>query len=185
MLFRSRGCLSTGYTNIALAHLRRMKLVPLPSGPVAVGCLSGAKEETITACIGRMVAWSNLVSEVCKTEFLDHELLGYFDVFRLVSYGPQQQQQQDRAQHTSSQLDLEKRLHRLAEVFKLDGIALVDQFKEHRRLAQTRLSNNPGEPAVVAWQQALRLTQATSRRRHQFQAIPLVDRKSTRLNSSH
>ena len=40
--------------------------------------------------------------------------------------------------------------------------------------SQTQLSNNPGGLAAVAWQHALRLAQATSRRRRQFQATALV-----------
>ena len=53
-LFAEKGCLSTGYTDIALAHLHRIKLLPIPGRGLAA--LNGASPESITECLGHMVA---------------------------------------------------------------------------------------------------------------------------------
>ena len=52
-LFAEKGCLGSGYTNLALSHLRRTKLVPVPGhSPVALGGQGAVSPETVTDCLG-------------------------------------------------------------------------------------------------------------------------------------
>jgi hypothetical protein len=79
-LFAGRGCLDTGYTSLALTHLRKGKLVPIPGqAPVTLGGHE-ASQSLVIECLGHMVAWSNLATEVATTEFPDFELLACCDL---------------------------------------------------------------------------------------------------------
>ena len=87
-------------------------------------CLVGGRGEAepsslITECLGRMVAWSTLASEVASTEFPEFELLACFQVFKLTEPLP-------------SPSTAPVYLERLAQTFKVplgSGIEhLVDQF---------------------------------------------------------
>ena len=170
-LFAGRGCLSIGYTSLALTHLHRAKLVPVPGrGPVALGG-HGASPETVTECLGHMVAWSRLAEEVANTEFPEFELLSCFRVFRLVPAAQPTATTVIRVGTAgpAEQLDLE----RLAEAFQVDSAGLFDQFKEHQRIAQAELGRAPEEPAAQAWHRALKRTQSTWLRRRNFPAEAL------------
>ena len=161
-LFSERGCLSTGFTALALAHLTRAKLVPFPGNvPVTLGG-QGANPDVVTECLGRMVAWTRLVEEVSKSEFPEMELLSCFGVFRL-ALAPSVPDSVP-----SAALSATKQLHRLAEAFQVDSDGLFDQFAAHQRIAQAEMIE--GEPAAAAWRRALQKTQSTSRRRSNFPA---------------
>jgi len=164
-LFAEKGCLQTGYTSLALRHLTRTKMVPIPGQvPVTLGG-RGATPAVVTECLGRMVAWSNLATEVAASEFPEFEVLACFRVFKLAPVAAPSPAPGVSAGQT-------EQLQRLAETFKVDGGAnLIEQFMEHQRIAQT--DQVPGEPAAASWQRALKKTQATSRRRKVFQADAL------------
>ena len=163
-LFAEKGCLGTGYTSLALKHLMRAKMVPIPrQAPVVLGG-RGATPAVVTECLGRMVAWSKLAKEVAASEFPEFEVLACFKVFKLAPV----------AANPAPAVSAEgtKQLQRLAEAFKVDsGADLIEQFMEHQRVAQA--DQVPGEPAVASWQRALKKTQATSRRRRVFKADAL------------
>jgi hypothetical protein len=159
-LFAGKGCLGTGFTSLALAHLHTARLVPLPGGcPRAVGG-RGASPAVITECVGRMVAWSRLAVEVARTEFPDFEVLAAFQAFRLTP--------------PMAGTLVAGHLAKLALAFKFDGPSLLEQFLEHQRVAQAEAVQSPGDAAAAVWKRALQKTQATARRRHAFQAEALV-----------
>ena len=156
-LFAGRGCLDTGYTSLALTHLRKGKLVPIPGqAPVTLGGHE-ASQSLVIECLGHMVAWSNLATEVATTEFPAFELLACFQVFKLVDPMP--------APATAGH-----HLRQLADAFKVqvDGgmDELLEQFLEHQRI--TLAGKVAGEPASTSWQRALQKTQMSCRRRKHF-----------------
>ena len=156
-LFAGRGCLDTGYTSLALTHLRKGKLVPIPGqAPVTLGGHE-ASQSLVIECLGHMVAWSNLATEVATTEFPDFELLACFQVFKLADPMP--------APATAGH-----HLRQLADAFKVqvDGgmDELLEQFLEHQRI--TLAGKVAGEPAATSWQRALQKTQMSCRRRKHF-----------------
>jgi hypothetical protein len=165
-LFAGRGCLSTGYTSLALTHLRKGKLVPIPGhAPVTLGGHEAEPSSLlIIECLGHMVAWSNLATEVATTEFPDFELLACFQVFKLADPLP--------VPATAG-----NHLRQIAEAFKvpMDGGAdeLLGQFMEHQRIALA--GKAAGEPAATSWQRALQKTQSTCRRRKAFPAGMLAE----------
>jgi len=85
-LFAGRGCLKTGYTSLALTRLHKGKLAPIPRQAPATlgGHVAEPSSDLIVECLGRMVAWSNLATEVATTEFPNFELLACFQAFILV-----------------------------------------------------------------------------------------------------
>ena len=133
--------------------------MPLPGkAPCLVGGRGEAEPSSlITECLGRMVAWSTLASEVASTEFPEFELLACFQVFKLTEPLP-------------SPSTAPVYLERLAQTFKVplgSGIEhLVDQFLEHQKIALGL--KVAGEPAATSWQRAVQKTQQDSRRRAQF-----------------
>ena len=133
-------------------------------------------DETVTECLGRMVAWSRLVEEVCLAEFPDFELLNAFAVFRLVH---QTTAPAPNMPHDASRATIASQLQRLAGAFRTNPAGLMDQFEEHERIAQTVLAKAPAEPAARAWQQALKQTQSSDRRKRTFPVdalLPLLQR---------
>ena len=165
-LFAGRGCLTTGYTSLALTHLRKGKLVPVPGhAPVTLGGHEAEPSSLlIIECLGHMVAWSNLATEVATTEFPDFELLACFQVFKLADPLP-------------GPSIAGNHLQQIAEAFKvnMDGGAdeLLGQFIEHQRIALA--GKAAGEPAATSWQRALQKTQSTGRRRKAFPAGMLAE----------
>ena len=156
-LFAGRGCLDIGYTSVALTHLRKGKLVPIPGqSPVTLGGHEPS-QQLVIECLGHMVAWSNLATEVATTEFPDFELLACFQVFKLADPLP--------APATAGH-----HLQQLADAFKVQvdgGIdELLAQFLEHQRI--TLAGKVAGEPAAASWQRALQKTQMSCRRRKAF-----------------
>ena len=133
--------------------------MPLPGkAPCLVGGRGEAEPSSlITECLGRMVAWSTLASEVASTEFPEFELLACFQVFKLTEPLP-------------SPSTAPVYLERLAQTFKVplgSGIEhLVDQFLEHQKIALGL--KVAGEPAATSWQRAVQKTQQDSRRRAIF-----------------
>jgi hypothetical protein len=167
-LFAEQGCLNLGFTSLALAHLARNKLVPVPGqAPVVLGG-RGSADRVLAKCLGHMVAWSNLASEVATTEFPEFELLACFQVFRLLPVAS------PAAAVPKAQPAVAEQLKCLADAFKVDTANLVEQFMEHQRIAQAEMARAPGDPASSAWQRALQKTQSSSRRRRAFQANALV-----------
>jgi hypothetical protein len=78
-----KGCLGTGYTSLALKHLMRANMDPISrQAPVVLGG-RGATPAVVTECLGRMVAWSNLATDVAASEFPEFEVLACFKVFKL------------------------------------------------------------------------------------------------------
>jgi hypothetical protein len=89
-LFAEKGCLTMGYTSLALEHLRHTKLLPIPGrGLVELGGSGSTSPESVTECLGHMVAWSRLAEEVANTEFPEFELLACFRVFRRAAPQPE------------------------------------------------------------------------------------------------
>ena len=133
--------------------------MPLPGkAPCLVGGRGEAEPSSlITECLGRMVAWSTLASEVASTEFPEFELLACFQVFKLTEPLP-------------SPSTAPVYLERLAQTFKVplgSGIEhLVDQFLEHQKIALGL--KVAGEPAATSWQRAVQKTQQDSRNRANF-----------------
>ena len=103
--------------------------------------------ETVAECLGIVVAWSRLADEVAQTEFPEHELLACFRVFNLTPLeGPSPKRARPSATSTvpapapATQQDLS----RLADAFKVDSTRLLDQFREHQRIAQLEFARTPG-----------------------------------------
>ena len=174
-LFAEKGCLGSGYTNLALSHLRRTKLVPVPGhSPVALGGQGAVSPETVTDCLGIMVAWSRLADEVAQTEFPEHELLACFRVFNLAPLdGPKRARPSATSIVPAPVPATQQDLNRLADAFKVDSTCLLNQFREHQRIAELEFARTPGLSVATAWRCALQQTQANSRRRRNFPAQSL------------
>ena len=176
-LFAEKGCLTMGYTSLALEHLRHTKLLPIPGrGLVELGGSGSTSPESVTECLGHMVAWSRLAEEVANTEFPEFELLACFRVFRLAAPQPEARSSSKLAASMpmpSLARTQNRDLERLATAFKVDTARLFDQFKEHVPIVQAELRRAPEVPAATAWQRAIQRTQATKRRRHNFPAETL------------
>ena len=132
--------------------------------------------ETVTECLGIMVAWSRLADEVAQTEFPEHELLACFRVFNLTPLeGPSPKRARPSATSTVPALApaTQQDLSRLADAFKVESTRLLDQFREHQRIAQLEFARTPGLSVAKAWRCALQQTQANSRKRHNFPAQSL------------
>jgi hypothetical protein len=113
MVFAGNRCLGTGYTSLALKHLMRAKMVPIPGQvPVVLGG-RGATPAVVTECLGRMVAWSNLATDVAASEFPEFEVLACFKVFKLAPVAANPAPAVSAVQA--------ERLQRLAEAFKVDS----------------------------------------------------------------
>ena len=152
--------MNTGFTNLALTHLRKGKLVPIPGkAPCLVGGRGEAEPSSlITECLGRMVAWSTLAAEVATTEFPEFELLACFQVFKLTEPLPSP---------STARVYLERLVQAFQVPLGTGGIeCLVDQFLEHQKLALGL--KVAGEPAAMSWQRAVQKTQHDSRRRTKF-----------------
>jgi hypothetical protein len=167
-LFMQRGCLQTGFTALALQHLRKARLIPVPgrSEPVALGGREPAPA-IVTEALGRMVAWSRVAYAVLDTEFPDFEIVACYDAFRLVTPTATTGALSPAAAQPAA-----RQLRRLAEVFGVDPDGLVAQFANHHRLAEQRFAK--GEPAATAWRNTVADTQRTSRRRREFPAADLI-----------
>jgi hypothetical protein len=176
-LFAQRGCLGQGFTGFALEHLRQTKMIPRGAGlPFALGGAGLPNENTVTECLGRMVAWCRVVEEVCMTEFPDFELLNAFAVFRIRPASDPTFRDLGECVAVSAQrtAHVADQLKRLTDAFNIDDAGLVDQFEEHVRIAQTEMSMSPHEPAAEAWRRALQKTGANSRTRRSFPATALL-----------
>ena len=152
-LFAEKGCLGSGYTNLALSHLRRTKLVPVPGhSPVALGGQGAVSPETVTDCLGIMVAWSRLADEVAQTEFPEHELLACFRVFnRAPLDGPKRARPSATSIVPAPVPATQQDLNRLADAFKVDSTCLLNQFREHQRIAELEFARTPGLSVATAW----------------------------------
>ena len=153
-----RGALETGYTRVAVEHLRAQRMLDDASGKFhSIGGLGDRElERFYTTCFDKMRAWCSLVDEVLSTEFPDFELLAAFAVFRLE---PSPEQSRGRvAVHSPVSAWGIRCLERLAAAFNIDRNRLVEQFQDHRRLAQREKDKQPQEPASSAWQKAVRRT---------------------------
>ena len=155
-----------GYTSLALEHLRHTKLLPIPGrGLVELGGSGSTSPESVTECLGHMVAWSRLAEEVANTEFLEFELLACFRVFRLAAPQPEARSSSKLAASMpmpSLARTQNRDLERLATAFKVDTARLFDQFKEHVPIVQAELRRAPEVPAATAWQRATQRTQPPS-----------------------
>ena len=163
-------CLETGFTNLALKVVERSRLLRAAKGMYR--SLGGLAPPAILVlarrtCLPRMKAWRRLVLEVVDTEFPDYELLGAFSVFRLQ---PPSAHAQHRPAQEAPAWDLNS-LARLAEAFGVDKAALIEQFQDHRRVAQTEKAQRPHAPAACSWQRALHRTQAV---RHAAKRWPVT-----------
>ena len=97
--------------------------------------------------------------EVADTEFPCFELLAAFSAFSLQPTDSHANAKRRRVQEPHAWVL--NAMARLADAFGVDRAALLEQFQDHRRLAQTeRDQGGPDEPTVCSWQRALQKSQA-------------------------
>jgi hypothetical protein len=151
-LFLDGQALTMGYTKLMLEAVKAVKLVILPSGPMTIGCRTGAPPAIIQRCLQRMAGWVSLAASVIAVEFPSFELLQSFSVFSLSAGG--------QAQKAILAIDAAAKhnLARLAHAFDLDAAALESEYMDHRRLAHHHYVQE-GCDNVEAWRRALQRTQ--------------------------
>jgi len=169
-LFAGKACLTTGHTAVMMSYLRTAKMVHKTGArmPVSFGGREPS-DRLVNECLGKMVAWCRVVEEVASTEFPDYELLGAFQVFRLLPHSAA-----DRPGPSLNNGLQSKLLSQLAMTWGVDANGLCSQFFEHRRLAQDFVDKQPTLSVPEAWRLALKQTQSTARRRKLFPADALL-----------
>ncbi len=186
-MFRSEVCLHTGFTQLCLKHLHTRKVIVRPGGKVESMCGPHMSPETFAAvtrnCLQRMVAWVRLVEEVASTEFPAWELLGAFSVFRLADVPTRGPRVPLRPPMNAISLAVDgcaqQRLCALASAFGVDDRELVEEFQDHRRVAQGIKNTRPEMNSMQAWRECLSQTQRSRKSKQTWPAralLPIAER---------
>ena len=178
LLFREEACLTQGFTMMARKFLETPRMVRDSKGAMKTTCgPSPDLPVVLRSCLKRMVAWCSLVEEVAETEFPDFELLGSFKVFRL---HPSEARASKRRGCLPPEVAEEDTtfesgcLKHLAAAFGEDPGQLLEEFLDHRPIAQAEKQEHPELSAVEVWRRALGKTQANWHSRQRWSAKALL-----------
>jgi hypothetical protein len=160
-LFLQGSCLEHGHTKAALDYLQRARVLEVPGqGLKTLGSArAGAAHDAVLRAQARMTNWVKVMQEISATEFPDYDLLAQFSVF---SIKPQRSPGLDSAERAA--------LSHIAHALGANLEALTRQTEEHKRIAEHEMRAQPSLTSVVAWERALRRTQADAKRRQRYPA---------------
>ncbi len=154
------GCTQvTGYTQLALQAIRRVRTFIVAGVPVTFGCPAGAPDAMVKRCLQRMSCWTVLARSVLQSEFPDFDILVAFDVFSLAVR--RRNRRTTRDDTTAAANVWERHVARLASAFEVDATQLARQTQAHLPIAASFYDAGTAGTMQDAWRAAVRRTMGT------------------------
>ena len=157
-LFNDKAAHQHGYTKFMLSSLQTPRTFVVKDSPKTLGGPSAVSPEALERCYKHLQGWVKLAMLSLDAEFPMWHILQAFHAFDLSGL----------ASKTKHKPPDTEGLKRVAQTFRLNEAALIEEFYDHYNIAAAMHKRSSSSGSHDCWQQAIRRTQdkADTRARH-------------------